>query len=68
MVLEGLCATNQINFELSTTETNTLEDLLDLDEETTVKDWTSELNMTEVTWTFGHSFLTSLTFEVSVDS
>ena len=32
-----------------------------------MKDWTSELNVTEMTWTFGHSFLTSLTFEISVD-
>ena len=60
--------TNHVDLELSTTETDALEDLFDLDEETGVENRTSELNMTKVTGTFGHTLLTSLAFEVSIDS
>lgn len=59
--------TNHVDLELSTTETNTFENLFDLDEEPSVKDRTSKLNVTKMTRTFGHAFLTSLAFEVSVD-
>jgi hypothetical protein len=65
--MRELGVTNHVDLKLSTRETNALQDLLDFYQETTVKDWTSELNVTEMTGAFCHSFLTRLTFEVSVD-
>lgn len=58
--------THGIDFQLSTVDTNGLQDLLDFAQETYVKDWTSELNVTEMPWALCHTLATSRTFEVTV--
>ena len=58
---------HHINFELSTTKTDTLDNFLHFDHETSVKHGTSKLNMSKMSRTLRHAFLTGLTFEVAVD-
>lgn len=60
-------STHHVDLELSTAITNTLQDLLHLDNETLMKNRSSKFDMTKVTWTFGHAFETCLTFKIPVD-
>lgn len=59
--------TYHVDFQLAAVEAHTLENLLDLDHETSVEDGTGELNVSEMTGALGHALETRLTFEVSVD-
>jgi hypothetical protein len=59
--------TDQVNLQLAARKADTLENLFDLDHESRVKDWPSELNVSKVAGTFGHAFQTGLAFKVAID-
>lgn len=60
-------STHQIDPKLSTRMTDTLDNLLHFDDESSMEDGFSKLDVPEMTRTIRHSFLTGLTFEGSVD-
>ncbi|KAJ7051181.1 hypothetical protein C8F01DRAFT_1176133, partial [Mycena amicta] len=56
-----------IGFQFPAVYANTLQYLLNLQDETWVENGARKLNVAEVTWTFRHPLATRLTLEVTVD-
>jgi hypothetical protein len=63
-----LCiSTHSVDLEPSAAVTNTLEDFLDLYDETGMEHRTRELDVSKVSRAFGHAFQTRLALEVAID-
>jgi hypothetical protein len=67
--LEGVLnkQTDISSFDLATVVAHSLQDLLDLDHESIVVDWSSKLDDAEVSRAFSHVLLTGVTLEIAVD-
>ena len=59
--------TNISSFDLATVVADSLHDLLDLDQESIMVDWSSKLDDAEVSRAFSHVFFTGVTLEIAVD-